>query len=298
MNSPNLSESYAACEKRTRKYLNDYRWVLSNLPRDQRQKVFALTAFLTRAIELLDTQVSPIARREEWGEWRDQVRDAFRGKDCDQELLALSEVVETLKIPREYFFDVQAGVELGIRCKKFEAFDQWMQMASRIGGSMMLALTHVLETEKSGCEESAMAAGEAMFLVHLTDEMGNGYHNLMQFAPRMLARNCNVHLEAENPKKPTVEFGRFIRMLLSRIEPKFETGGKLVNFMSFDGKRVVRSLIAIHWQMFVKMKQHPEYVLQHRHQVSPKEMLKLRFKHLMGLEGQVPVIHEGTHNHH
>ncbi len=293
-----LSESNHVCDQLTRKHFRDYRWVVGNLPREQRDQVFALTAYLTRALELMDSQVSAIARRDEWQEWRDQVRDGLRNNFRLPELPAIVDAVNRLEIPREYLFDVQAGVELAIRCKKFEAFDQWMQMASRIGGSMMLAMVHVLGFEKPGFEEAAMACGEAFFLVQLMDEMGNGFHNLMLYAPRMIARNCNVHLEGINPKNPGVEYARFIRSLTARIEPKFEQGGKLVNFMSFDGKRVIRSLVAIHWQMFVKMKQHPEFVLQRRHQLSAKEMLQLRFKHLMGLEGHVPVIHEGSSNHH
>lgn len=293
-----LDASYKKCAEISREWFSEYRWTVGNLPRENRKYVFALTAYLARALELMNSQVSPIARREEWSGWRDEVRDGFRQKFNSPDMPAIIDTFEKFEISREFLFDIQGGVELAIRCKKLEAFDQWMQMASRIGGSIMLSMVPVLGFEKEGYEEAALACGDALFLTQLMDEMGNGHQNLMLYAPRNMARQCDVQLEAINPKNPGIEFSRFIRLLISRIEPRFEEGGKLIKYLSFDGKRVLRSMIAVHWQMLVKMKHFPERILQDRHQLTRKEMFHLRFKHLMGLEGRVPVIEEGTDDHH
>jgi len=296
--STSLDDSYKYCRKSSRKYFSNYFWTVGNISREQRRHVHALTAYLTKALDLMDSQISPIARHEEWTEWRDQLRDGLRGKFHSPEMPAVADTVEKFHISREFLFDIQSGVELAIRCKKFEAFDQWMQMASRIGGSMMLSLVPVLGYEKEDYEQAALACGEAIFLTQLMDEMGNGHQNLMLYAPRMLARKCNMHLDAINPKKPPIEFCRLIRTLISRIEPRYQDAGELVKYLSFDGKRVIRSLLAIHWQMLVKMKHFPELILQDRHQLSGKEMFQLHFKHLMGLEGRIPVFDEVSDAQH
>jgi len=292
-----LEAGFKTCRKATKAAFADYTWVLGNLSGDSRNRVWTLGAFLARALELLDTNVAPLARKQEWSEWREQLTDAFRGRGCSDDLYALAQVAHELQIAREYFFDIQAGVELAIRCKKFEAFDQWHQMGTRIGGSAVLALAPILGLEKSGYESAALACGEAIFLTQLLDAMGNNHHNILQFAPRMIARKCNVHLEALNPKRPGIEFIRFVRTLVARTEPFFNKGGKLVEYLDFDGKRVMKSLIAVNWDLLIHIKHSPEAIMQQRHQLTHGELLGFRLKHLLGTEGKVSVIPDG-HPHH
>lgn len=293
-----LDESYTLCRKIAREKFSEFSWTIGNLPKDQCRHIYAIMAFLAKAMELQDINVSPVARRKEWQEWSESVRDAFRDRETEPELVALVDTIEQFEISREYLFDVLAGVDLALRCKNFEAFDQWLQLGSRIGGSIMLSAMPVLGFEEKGYEEAALACGEAIYLTQLIDEMGTGFHKVMHYAPRVDARKYGVNLEAINPKEPGKEFNRFIRRLVSRIEPLFEEGGKLIPYLSFDGKRVMRTLISIHWTLLMKMKVDPEGVLQNAHQLTKKDLLKFRFKHLMGWEGGVPYLEEASKGSH
>ncbi len=298
MTSVSLDESYRLCRKIARQSFSKHSWLVSNLPRDRKRHVHALAAFLSRAIELLDVQVSAKVRREEWSLWRDELRDALRGKDCKPELVALVDTVEQFEISREYLFDIQAGVEMGIRCQKIDAFDQWMQLGSRIGGSFLLASVPIVGFDEPGYETAAMACGEAVFLTQLIDEMGSGIQKVMHYAPRLEAEKYGVELDALNPRDPGKPFCRFVRRLVSKVEPLYADGGKLVKYLSFDGKRVFRSVVAMHWQLLMKMKGEPEGVLQNKHQLTRKDVIGLQMKHLMGLEGGVPALEDADADHH
>lgn len=88
--------------------------------------------------------------------------------------------------------------------------------------------------------------------------------------------------------------------MCSRIEKLFYEGGQLVNHMDFDGVRTVKSLLELHWTMLMKMKREPEVILSTDGVLSGRELLLLKSKHFMGLEGKVPIVPEGAghHDHH
>jgi phytoene/squalene synthetase len=93
------------------------------------------------------------------------------------------------------------------------------------------------------------------------------------------------------------ELRHLIRLYGSRVEKLMYEGGQLIKFLDFDARRTFTSLLAVHWAMLMKMRLNPEVVLNPDGILTRGELFRLRAKHLMGLEGNIPVIPE-IHNHH
>ena len=92
---------------------------------------------------------------------------------------------------------------------------------------------------------------------------------------------------------------RLIRLQVARIEQLFYEGGPLLNYLALDGRRILKTIVSVSWNMLMKIKQDPAKVLLASQELSPAERFRFRLKHLMGLEGGVVVLPaDADHDHH
>ena len=73
------------------------------------------------------------------------------------------------------------------------------------------------------------------------------------------------------------------------IEKKFFRAKHLAEHLDFDGKRTLKSLLALHWQMLLKMQLTPETILCEEGVLNRHERLAFKSRHLLGLEREIPI---------
>jgi hypothetical protein len=76
-----------------------------------------------------------------------------------------------------------------------------------------------------------------------------------------------------------------VRTLASRVELAFFAGSPLLDHLNLEGRRILKSLLAIHWHLLNRIKENPQRLLQHPNGLSRGEMLRLRLHHWLGIEG-------------
>ncbi len=57
-------------------------------------------------------------------------------------------------------------------------------------------------------------------------------------------------------------------------------------------------MLAVHWRMLMEMEREPESLLNENGVLSRRDLLGLKSRHLLGLEGNLPVIPEDDHHVH
>ena len=67
-------------------------------------------------------------------------------------------------------------------------------------------------------------------------------------------------------------------------------GGPVVSHLELDGQRTMRSLISVFWNRLAEIKMEPAQILTAGRRSVQKPGMRYRFRHLMGLEGGVPVL--------
>ena len=184
------------------------------------------------------------------------------------------------------------AADLWIRNRKFQTFEELETFASGFGGSTMAAAIPVLGFVKPGFEVPAIECGKAIFL---TQVLANSV-KLIKLGQNFLAerdvQDCEVEIHRLKLRQGGKSLTYLVRLYCSRIEKIFFEGGKLVPYLDFDAKRSITSLLATHWRMLMQMKVEPESIFNEEGVLSRRDLLGLKSRHLLGLEGHIPIIPE------
>ena len=293
-----LDYGYRNCRQIIKRKLGQYTWILGNLPNDHKRALETLIWHGMKSFDLLDLQSPNHLPLDVWSDVRADVSDAFLQQYTSEEVAALTDSAQRFRIPKQFLFDMLDGSDMWIRNPGMETFEDLEIFTYRMGGAAMVAASSILGIIKPDYEIPAIRCGQAILLTQFLADCVPNLKRNRNFLALQDFEDCQVDLDQLKLGKTDEGWTHFVRLYCSRIEKLFYAGGKLLNHLDFDGKRTVTSLLAIHWKMLMNMKQDPLCILSEEGVLSNREMFRLRSRHVMGLEGNIPIIPEDDHGHH
>lgn len=298
VNPATLDQGDRICRNSVKQCFSKYAWVVGNQPGEQKKSLNAILNLVVRAIDYLDLESADGLPLDVWCEFRDELSDAFQGNYSSEDLYCLVHAAKKHSIPRQYFFDMLNGIDFWIRNRGFETYDDLLVFAYQMGGAPLTASVPVLGFVKEGYEEAACSAGQAIFLTQVLANIVRDTKLNKMFIAKQDIVNTDLSIARLKVRKNSPELKHLVRLYGSRIEKLMYAGGKLVDYLDFDARRTFTSLLSVHWSMLIAMRLKPEVVLNPDGVLSRKEMFKLKTKHFMGTEGNIPVFPEIDHHHH
>ena len=297
LTSDAIDRGYKSCRQAVNKFFKGYLWPVSNIAGDQRIALDAILCNLMRTLDLLDLDSVDGLSLDVWNEVRDELSDAFRDRCSSVEVAAIVDASRRFAIPKEFLFDPLRGADLWIRNRKFETFEELDSFCGFVGGSSLTAAMPVLGVIKSGYEVDAMRCGKAVMLTQiLANCIDDMKQNKIFFAQEDL-QDCEVDIPRLKLRQPSKSFRYLVRLYVSRIEQTFMDASHLVQHLDFDGKRSLKSLLALNWKMLMKMKVEPECILSDEGVLTRRERLVIKSRHLMGMEIDLPIIADCEEHH-
>jgi phytoene synthase len=285
-----IASGYKNCVAACRKYFSSYAWMTSNLPAAKRNAIAALGWHLMRCVDLLDLESFDGLSLDIWREELSNLDDTFKGHcRCAQDA-ALVDAVKRFGIPKEHLFEMFTAADAWIRTRKFETFDQMDLFAAKFGGSMMAACAPVFDVGTRDHFEQSLACGQAIQLTQLLANLVPNLKRRQSFFCTQDVKHTGLSVTRTMMRQSSSELKRFVRLQTSRIEKRFLIGGQLVPMLDFDGQRTLKSMLDYWWAVFSKLRADPDCLLQPGGILRQREKLKLRTRHLMGVEGKSPVI--------
>ncbi|MCH2180489.1 MAG: squalene/phytoene synthase family protein [Mariniblastus sp.] len=290
LNLAAIEAGYRSCRRLARQSFRPYTWIAANLPKPQRMGLEALAWYLGQCIELLDLESANQLPLEVWCEIRDDVGDALVGECTSIELAALADTCQNFSIPKQYLFDMLDGSDYWIRFRKLQTFDELEVLAYRLGGAMMAATVPVLGFVREDYEVPACRLGKAIFLTQILANALNDASRNKVFIAQQDILETEWEVDRFKLKQTSNSLTDLVKLYATRITRLFEEGGQLVNYLDFDGRRTIKSLIAFHWNLLQNMQRNPESLLKPGTILSNRDRFSLKTRHLLGMEGNVPVI--------
>ena len=297
LDSQAIERGYKSCRGAVNKFFKGQLWPASNFPGPERRALDTILFGLMRTIDLFDLESASGLSLDVWHEIRDDLSDAFRDRCSSVELAALVDASRRFNIPKQYLFDPLRGADLWIRNHQFQTFEELEAFCSFVGGSTMAAAAPVLGLVKRDHEIPAIQCGKAIMLTQILANCVNDMkQNKVFFALEDLA-DCEVDIPRLKLRRPSQSFRFLIRLYASRIERLFQEGGQLVEHLDYDGKRSLKSLLALNWKMLTKMKIEPECILSSDGILTRGELLSLKSRHLLGMENHLSFVREEDPHH-
>lgn len=292
-----VDRGYKNCVAACRRYYSATYWMTSNLPAVKRNAIAALSWHLMRCVDLLDLQSFDGGSLDIWREVLSEFDETFAGKCRSAEDAALVDAVTRLAIPKEHLFEMLTAADAWTRTQKFDTFEQLDLFTAKFGGSMMAACVPVFSDPPLDHFEKSLACGQAIQLTQLLANLVPDLKRHQSFFCTEDVKQTGLSITRTMMRQTSPELKRFVRLQTSRIEKRFITGGQLVPMLDFDGQRTLKSLLDYWWAVFCEIRSNPDSVLHPRGVLTPGEKLKLRTRHLMGIEGKSPVVAAGAQHH-
>jgi len=218
-------------------------------------------------------------------------------KFVNAELMALIDVVNRFSIPKQFLFDPLAGADTWIRQYKFETYDQLNSFAGRTAGSFILSIVPVLGVIQPDYELAAIEFGKGLMLTQLLSRCTTDARLNRIFLAQQDLKECDIDIQRLKLRKPMPTLKHLVRLYCWRIEKCFEQGGHLLEHLDFDGRRTMTSILAWAWKQKTKMQLDPDLVLSEEGVLTHGDLLKLKTRHFLGLEGNLPFCSSGHNGH-
>ena len=293
-----LDEGNRTCTASVKRSMPEFMWVTRNLPKDQRQAVNALLNHMIRTADYLDLESSNGLSLDVWCEFRDDLSDAFLENYASSDLVSLVDACRKYDIPKQYLFDMLDGVDGWIRNRGFDTYADLEVFAYRFGGAAMTAAVPIVGYVKDGYEESAVAAGQAIFLTRILANLVQDIKVNKIYVAEQDVKETELSISRMKVRKVCPGLKHLVRLYGSRIEKLMYKGGHLFEYLDFDARRCFTSLMGVHWAMLMKMRLNPEVVLDPDGVLTRREMFGFKTRHVMGTEGGLSIIPEVSHDHH
>ena len=294
-----LAAGRRSCRTAAKKFYQSSLWVMGNLPGDEKTGCFCVLHHLMRVLDMLDLSSVDGQTLDVWQEFHDDLEQALRGSSSSPELAALAETVNRFQIPEQFVFDPLMAADTWICNRRHQTFDQLEQFAGQIGGSTLAAAITIAGVKSyADYHARAIEAGKAMMLTRLLANCVEDANRGRLFLAEEDLGECEVDMTRLQLRQSAKPATWLVRLYASRIEKMFISGGELIHDLEFDAARSFKSLLTMHWKILNQLRVEPDLILRADSLLSTSELLRLRARHLLGLEGNASILPAANHNGH
>jgi phytoene synthase len=167
-----LGQSYAYCERLSRRQAGNFYPAFRVLPGPQRRAMCALYAFLRIADDLSDGPDEPAGKRQALAGWRRGLDRALRGDYSHPSHAALHDTVTRHAIPRDYLEAALDGVEMDLAPVGYRTFDELRLYCYRVASVVGLSCIRIWGCSGPAARAHAESAGIAFQLTNILRDLG------------------------------------------------------------------------------------------------------------------------------
>lgn len=146
------------------------------LPRARRRDMETFYAFCRVVDDIADSDTLDLPeKRRRLGLWREALADSFAGEPA----LArpVRAVMQRYMIPRSYFEEILAGVEMDLIPPRYDTFDDLSGYCYRVASAVGLVSIEIFGYHNLACKEYAVDLGLALQLTNILRDIAEDYAN-------------------------------------------------------------------------------------------------------------------------
>jgi 15-cis-phytoene synthase len=299
-----IRASYAACRRLSRQAGSSFPAAFLLLPRGKRRAMYALYAFSRHSDDLADNPQPEHLPQESLYHWRAALEHALLGcyprfesrqrltgfaaasspllglYDMPDEigaalLPAVADTVRRFEIPPEHLRAVLDGVEMDLRQRRYETFDELTVYCRRVASAVGLACLHVWGFEGPEAFEPACQAGIALQLTNILRDVKEDLDADRVYLPLEDLRECGYSLDELRQGVVNAPFLRLMELQIGRAEECYRQASELMRWLEPDGRRIFGVMVATYHALLAQIKRRPGDVFSRRIELSWARKLRI-----------------------
>lgn len=235
--------------------------------------MYALYAFMRHTDDLIDRDAPQDQRRDELAAWRVALDNAFADESEHLLLPAVVDTVRRFDIPREYLYEVIAGVEQDLTPSVFRCFDDLRKYCYRVASSVGLACIHIWGFKGEEPRDPAIECGVAFQMTNILRDLDEDLRRGRIYLP--LEDLDRMGYSPEDLRNRVVDdrFRALVRFEVERTEQLYRDAALLFPHLKRDGRRILRMMVATYRALLEEIKRRDGDLFSCPVQVSPRQKL-------------------------
>ena len=248
-----LADSYAFCRGVARARAKNFYYSFVLLPREQRNAMCAIYAFMRYCDDLSD---EPGASLEPLERWRCALVDALAGKfDGYPAWPAFYDTVARYRIPHEYFFQVIEGVKSDLEPRRLATFDDLYRYCYQVASVVGLSIIHVFGFDSTAALPLAEKCGVAFQLTNVLRDIGEDAARGRVYLPAEDLDRFGVSAADLAAGRRTDAFARLMEFQIARARAFYGESRPLIDLVHKRSRPGLRALITIYSRLLDRIEE-------------------------------------------
>jgi 15-cis-phytoene synthase len=262
--TPSLEQSYRHCRAVARRRAKNFYYSFLLLPRDQRNAMCAIYAFMRYCDDLSD---EPGASKEPLERWRTALDHALAGQyDAHPTLPAFHDTVSRYRIPHQYFHEMIDGVSSDLQPRHIRTFDELYRYCYQVASVVGLTTIHIFGFDSPAALPLAEKCGVAFQLTNILRDVREDLDRGRIYLPQEDLIRFGV-----NDLQASKQFTELMRFEAARARAYYQESQPLLNMVHARSRSSLWALIEIYFRLLAKIEASNYDVLTHRIALSPVE---------------------------
>ena len=268
-----LQASYAFCQKIARTRARNFYYSFLLLSGDQRDAMCAIYAFMRYCDDISEGEG---ASREAIERWRGDLDLALAGQYGENALWpAFHDTVQRYRIPREYFYEMIAGVSSDLQPKQLQTFEELYRYCYQVASVVGLTIIHIFGFASPQLKEAALSLAEkcgiAFQLTNILRDVREDAGLGRIYIPAEDLERFAVQADDLKEGRQTDGFGRLMEFEIERARSYYRESAPLLNLIQPKSKASLWTLITIYSRLLDRVAESPCDVLTRRISLSAPE---------------------------
>jgi len=263
-----LKASYAYCRTIARRRARNFYYSFLLLSREQRDAMCAIYAFMRYCDDISEGEG---ASREAIDRWRCDLDCALAGQYGENALWpAFHDTVQRYRIPREYFYEMIAGVSSDLQPKQLQTFDELYRYCYQVASVVGLTIIHIFGFDSPDALILAEKCGIAFQLTNILRDVREDRENGRIYIPEEDIRKFGADLATHDER-----FVKLMSFEARRARAYYEESRPLIALVHPRSRPSLWALIEIYRRLLARIERSNFDVLKNRIRVPTWEKLRI-----------------------
>jgi 15-cis-phytoene synthase len=269
-----VASSYRAARRTARSRARNFYFGIRLLPRERRDALCAIYAFMRQADDIADDAGDLQQRREGLANWR-AVLDRTFDEDFSGSPICASfyDAVTRYRIPAEYFHELISGAEMDLSISRYRTFDELRQYCYRVASVVGLCSLQVFGFTDPAAKELAERCGIAFQLTNILRDIREDACNGRVYLPEDELSQFGIDASSFPARKVDAGFINLIHFEAARARRYYEQSWPLIGLVEPESRPALWTMVAIYRRLLEKIDDDPARLLQRRVSLPVREKL-------------------------
>lgn len=260
-----LRSSYRCCRDIARKRAGNFYYSFVVLPREKRDAMCAVYAFMRYCDDIADDPGLRSGRGQMLARWRESLDKVARGDCGDSPILpAFRDTVTKFGIPLEYFYKLIDGAAMDLSVGRYDTFDDLYDYCYKVASVVGLVCIHVFGFDEPDAKKYAEYCGIGFQLTNILRDLGEDLSQGRVYLPEEDLWAFGYGVDDLSRGVRDERFTRLMRFEVSRARDFYNAALPLVPLVHESGRPGLCAMIEIYYTVLEEIEKRHYDVFESR----------------------------------